>query len=68
MDTVTSKFFWGSDGDNFRYHMVKWEHSCLSKDFGGAGIINTILLNEALLKWPSRIYNHEERDFCCQLV
>jgi hypothetical protein len=41
--------------EKFKYHMVKWEKVCLSKDFGGLGIINTRRLNEALLlKWISK--------------
>jgi hypothetical protein len=69
MDTIRSKFFWGSDGDKFRYHMVRWEHTCLPRDFGGAGILNTRLLNEALLlKWAWRIYSHKEEDICCKLL
>lgn len=35
MDTIRSKFFWGSDGEKFKYHMIKWENN-LHKDFGGA--------------------------------
>jgi hypothetical protein len=37
MDTIRSKFFWGSDGERFRYHMVKWENACLPKDWVGRG-------------------------------
>jgi hypothetical protein len=34
----------------------------------GAGIINTRVLNEALLlKWIWRLYNYEEGDMCCEL-
>jgi hypothetical protein len=35
MDTIRSKFFWGSDGENFKYHMIKWENTCLPREFGG---------------------------------
>jgi hypothetical protein len=49
--------------------MVKWENACLPKDFRGAGIINTRILNEALLsKWVWWIYNQGEGDICCQLL
>jgi hypothetical protein len=37
MDTIRSKFFWGSDGERFRYHMVKWENACLPNDWVGRG-------------------------------
>jgi hypothetical protein len=67
MDTIISKFFWG-DGDKFRYHMVKWENTCLPRDFGVGGIINTRILNEALLlKWVWRLQIREESDICCEL-
>jgi hypothetical protein len=49
--------------------MVKWENVCLPRDFGGAGIINTRHLNEALvLKWVWRMQNLEEDDSCCKLL
>ena len=35
MDVVRTQFFWRGDSDKFKYHMVKWEHTCLPKDFGG---------------------------------
>jgi hypothetical protein len=69
MDTIRAKFFWRGDIDKFMYHMVKWENVCLPRDFGGAGIINTRHLNEALmLKWVWRMQNLEEDDTCCKLL
>ena len=69
MDTIRSQFFWRGDVEKFKYHMVKWEHACLPKDFGGLGILNTRLLNVALLlKWVWRLYNGEANDPCCQLL
>jgi hypothetical protein len=69
MDTLRSKFFWGSDGEKFKYHMVRWEHKCLPREFGGAGIINTRVLNEALLlKWAWRMYNHKDGDRECIII
>jgi hypothetical protein len=70
MDTVRARFFWrGGDTEKFKYHMVKWENVCLPKDFRGLGIINTILLNEALiLKWAWRLQNLEDDDMCGQLL
>jgi hypothetical protein len=60
MDTVRSRFFWRGDLKKFKYHMVKWENVCLPKDFGGLGIINTRILNEALiLKWAWRLHKLE---------
>jgi len=49
--------------------MMKWENVCLPKDFGGTGIINTRLFNEALLlKWVWRIYVSKDDDLCCQFL
>jgi hypothetical protein len=63
------KFIWGSDGNQFKYHTVRWENTCLPKEFGGAGIINTRLLNEALLtKWVWRIYKAEKGNICSELI
>jgi hypothetical protein len=69
MDTIRVKFFWSGDIDKFKYHMVKWENVCLPRDFGGAGIINTRHLYEALmLKWVWRMQNLEEDDTYCKLL
>jgi len=69
MDTVRSRFFWRGDPDKFKYHLVNWDNSCLPKDFGGLGILNTRVLNESLLiKWIWRLYNKEPDDQCCQLL
>ena len=66
MDTVRPRFFWRGDPDKFRYHLVNWDNSCLPKDFGGLGILNTRVLNESLLiKWIWRLYNKEPEDHCC---
>lgn len=29
--------------------MMKWDHLCIPKDFGGLGILNTRFINEVLL-------------------
>lgn len=47
-----SKFFWEGAGTKRKYHMVKWAVVCSPKKFGGLGIINSKLMNIALLsKW-----------------
>lgn len=69
MDTIRGRFFWRWDREKFKYHMVKWHNVCLPKDFGELGIINTMLLNDALmLKWTWRLYREEEDNICCQLL
>jgi hypothetical protein len=68
MDAIRSKFFWGSDGEKFRYHMVKWENMCLPRHWGGR-IINKRVLNEALLlKWVWRLHTRDENDMCSELL
>jgi len=69
MDTIRSQFFWRGAGNNFKYHMIRWNQLCLPKDFGGIGILNTRLLNDALLlKWVWRILAQRTGDLCCQLL
>lgn len=69
MDMIRSQFFWRGDCSKFKYHMVRWENVCLPKDFGGLGVLNTKLMNEALLtKWVWRIQNNQVDDICCQLI
>lgn len=62
-------FFWRGVGDKFKYHMVKWGDITVPKDFGGLGILDTRLMNIALLgKWIWRLYENREGDFCCQIL
>lgn len=69
MDTVRSQFFWRGDSEKFKYHMVKWANVSLPKEFGGLGVINTRMMNEALLvKWIWRIHQNSGDDMCCQLL
>ena len=49
--------------------MVKWDNVCLPRDFGGLGIINTMIMNAVLLtKWIWRIQVNDPEDFCIQLL
>lgn len=49
--------------------MMKWSNVCVPKGYGGLGILNTRVLNEALLlKWVWRIYNAGEDDMCCAIL
>ena len=41
--------------------MVKWINVCRPKDLGGLGVLNSIVLNIALLtKWIWRLFSTEE--------
>lgn len=69
MDNERSQFFWRGADKKFKYHMVKWENVCLPKYMGALGIINTRLMNEALLvKWIWRIQVNDLKDFCVQIL
>jgi len=69
MDTIRSNFFWGGTDEKAKYHMMRWEHLCLPKDYGGLGIINTRIMNEALLaKWVWRLYKADPDDTCCMFL
>ena len=51
-DTPRSRFFWEGAGPKRKYHMVKWQAVCRPKTQGGLGIINSKLMNIALMcKW-----------------
>lgn len=52
VDTPRSKFFWEGAGIKRKYHLVKWATVCRPKNQGGLGILNSKLMNVALLtKW-----------------
>jgi hypothetical protein len=35
-----------------KYHMAKWDRIIVPKEYGGLGIINTMVMNDCLLnKW-----------------
>lgn len=69
MDSIRAKFFWQGAGENFQYHMVKWPNLCLPTDFGGLGILDTRLMNDALIgKWGWRMLKADENYLCYQLL
>jgi hypothetical protein len=45
-------FFLKGVGENRKYHWLKWDKVCKTKDMGGLGIIDSRILNIAImLKW-----------------
>jgi hypothetical protein len=61
MDSPRARFFWEGAGNHHKYHMVDWPTVCKPKVFGGLGILNTRLMNEALmLKWIWKIYQNAQ--------
>ncbi|KAK1669324.1 hypothetical protein QYE76_057483 [Lolium multiflorum] len=60
-DTHRSKFFWEGAGPKRKYHMVNWPTVCRPKELGGFGLLNTKIMNQALLlKWVWRLYQQED--------
>jgi hypothetical protein len=60
-DKVHSCFFWEGVGGKRKYHMVDWATVCKPKMFGGLGILNTRLMNIALmLKWVWKLYQNTD--------
>jgi hypothetical protein len=52
LDTPRARFFWEGAGTKRKYHLVKWAAICRPKNQGGLGVINSKLMNVALLsKW-----------------
>ena len=69
VDTIRLQFFWRGASDKFKYHMIKWEQLCVPKYHGGVGIINTRILNDALLlKWVWKMLEDKIEDLCSQLL
>src|SRR5438128_2196884 len=60
-DKVRSRFSWEGPRDEHKYHTVWWASLCRPKDVGGLGIINTIIMNIALmLKWVWRLLSGDD--------
>jgi hypothetical protein len=61
MDKSRSRFFWEGIGNKRKYHMVDWATVCRPKEAGGLGLLNTKMMNIALmLRWIWRLYQNEE--------
>jgi hypothetical protein len=57
MNKSRARFFWEGAGNKRKYHMVDWATVCKPKELGGLGILNTKLMNIALmLKWIWKLY------------
>jgi hypothetical protein len=57
MDSTRARFFWEGVGPKRKYHMVDWDTVCKPREFGGLGVLNTKVMNIALLlKWIWKIY------------
>jgi hypothetical protein len=53
-------FFWEGSNDKHKYQWVNWPEVCLPRDQGGHGIMNTKLMNIALMvKWIWRLFTEQ---------
>ena len=61
MDKCRCRFFWEGVGERRRYHLVDWATVCSPKESGGLGIVNTKLMNLALIsKWIWKLSQNEQ--------
>jgi hypothetical protein len=67
IEKLQCNFLWGGLGEEFKFHLVKWEKVCTPIKEGGLGIRNLLLFNQALLgKW---LWHYEiERDAWWRVV
>jgi hypothetical protein len=49
IESMTSKFWWGSNVDKKKIHWVNWKKTCRKKDNGGMGFRDINFFNQALL-------------------
>jgi hypothetical protein len=49
LDSMISKFWWGSTTDRRKIHWVNWKKTCKQKKMGGMGFRDLGVFNEALL-------------------
>jgi hypothetical protein len=49
LDSMTSRFWWGSNTDQKRTHLINWKKTCKRKFEDGMGFRDTRTFNEALL-------------------
>jgi exonuclease III len=56
-DSHRARFYWEGVGPKRKFHLVNWPAVCRPKDCGGLGIVNSRLMNVALLlKWVWKLY------------
>jgi hypothetical protein len=61
MDSPRALFFWEGACNRRKYHMVDWPIVCKPKEFWDLGILNTRLMNMALMmKWIWKLYKNAE--------
>lgn len=67
-DSIRGKYYWASNKQGRKYHIVRWIDLAFSKEFGGIGLIETRTLNTALLaKWIMKIES-DDKSLCIELL
>ena len=52
IEKIQRDFLWSGMGEEFKYHLVSWDQVCEPLCYGGLGVRNLLLFNQALLgKW-----------------
>ena len=68
LEKIQRDFLWGGMGEEFKYHLVSWDRVCEMLCYGGLGIKNLVLFNQALLgKWLWQ-YAIEKEALWCKIV
>ncbi|KAG6729257.1 hypothetical protein I3842_01G018300 [Carya illinoinensis] len=67
IEKLQRDFLWGGLGEEFKFHLVRWEKVCRPLSYGGLGIRNLRTFNWVLLgKWLWRY--HKEPDALWKMV
>ena len=67
-DMIRVKFFWEGNGNQSKYHMVRWANLCRPKHMGGLGFVDTRARNTAFLaKWIVKL-ERGDNDLSCQII
>ncbi|XP_059663371.1 uncharacterized protein LOC132309035 [Cornus florida] len=62
LEMLQRNFLWGDRGEEFKYHLVRWEQVCRPFQLGGLGIRRLAPFNSALLgKWLWRFGSERHR-------
>ncbi|XP_059628959.1 uncharacterized protein LOC132271553 [Cornus florida] len=62
IEKIQRDFLWGGRGEEFKYHLVRWEQVCKSMKLGGLGIRRLVPFNQTLLgKWLWRYGTERHR-------
>uniref|UniRef100_J3N7T1 Reverse transcriptase zinc-binding domain-containing protein n=1 Tax=Oryza brachyantha TaxID=4533 RepID=J3N7T1_ORYBR len=61
MDQIRGNFYWQGVGKKKKYHLIKWQALCRSKDYGGLDFLDTRIMNicplRLMLHWFGQFRN-----------